>query len=79
MQRQIMDAMQAELQRRAREAGEKLYRKQQELISRQEKQEEMQKILQIRYMEEYSTLTMTMHLYFDEKFKQIRGNFKIKN
>ena len=31
MQRQIADAMQAEIQRRAREAGEKLYRKQQAL------------------------------------------------
>ena len=33
MQRKIADAMQAEIQRRARDAGEKLYRRQQKLLS----------------------------------------------
>ena len=70
MRQKFMDALQAEMQRRARDAGEKLYRRQQYLLLIQkEKQEEIQRILQIRYMEEFSILTTDIHLSLEEQFK----------
>ena len=68
MQRQIMDAMQAEIQRRAREAGEKLYRKQQALQTEQKRQEEIKKILEIGYMDEMTMLVNSIRSIFEDKY-----------
>ena len=64
MQRQIADAMQAEIQHRAREAGEKLYRKQQELQTEQKRQEEIKKIGEIGYMDEMTMLVNRIRQLF---------------
>ena len=71
MRKKIMDAMQAELQRRSREAGEKLYRKQQELIARHEKQEDIRKILEQGYMDESALLTKSLQPLFEDKYDAI--------
>jgi len=71
MRKKIMDAMQAELQRRSREAAEKLYRKQQELIARHERQEDIRKILGQGYMDESALLTKSLHPLCEDKYDVI--------
>ena len=71
MQRKIADAMQAEIQRRARDAGEKLYRRQQNLLSQKEKQEEIRRILERGYIDELTVLVNGVRSMFEDKYREM--------